>query len=169
MEFGDTGEHGQAAARAALAAKRFVSDNVINQLQIMAEKIVLEWNKTMVLAISSHARVTKIFCLLVWPQNLDITYSYRFELGPENIFQSSAFSVHGNWGLWGAWTTCSKTCGVAEKTRSRICNNPANAHGGETCDGSSQEKNTCKETNCPGENIAVYLSMRPKFWRITNT
>ena len=42
MEFGDTGEHGQAAARAALAAKRFVSDNVINQLQIMAEKIVLE-------------------------------------------------------------------------------------------------------------------------------
>ena len=57
MAFGDTGEHGQAAARPVLAAKRFVIENVIVQLEIMVEKHVLVLIKTLLLAISSLAQV----------------------------------------------------------------------------------------------------------------
>ena len=60
MAFGDTGEHGQAAARPVLAAKRFVIENVIVQLEIMVEKHVLVLNKTMALAINNPAPVKKI-------------------------------------------------------------------------------------------------------------
>ena len=57
MAFGDAGEHGQAAARPVLAAKRFAIENVIVQLEIMVEKHVLVLNKTIVLAISRPAPV----------------------------------------------------------------------------------------------------------------
>ena len=67
------------------------------------------------------------------------------------------FPVDGHWGVWGAWTECSKTCGVADKTRARICNNPSTAHGGKPCDGSNQDKNTCKENHCPGKRTGVWL------------
>ena len=63
MEFGDTGEHGQVAAKVVLAVKRFVSENVIAQLQIMVEKHVLVLIKTTLLAISSLARVKKVIRL----------------------------------------------------------------------------------------------------------
>ena len=63
--------------------------------------------------------------------------------------------MDGLWGVWGAWGPCSKTCGVAEKTRIRICDNPAKAHGGESCDGSNQDINTCKDKDCPGKKIGV--------------
>ena len=42
MAFGDSGEHGQVAAKAVLAAKRFVLENVIIPPQIMMAKHVLE-------------------------------------------------------------------------------------------------------------------------------
>lgn len=63
--FGNTGEHGQAAAKVALAAKRFVSGNVITQLQIMVENHVLVLKRTMVLAMNSLVQVTKCVCLLI--------------------------------------------------------------------------------------------------------
>ena len=64
MEFGDTGEHGQAAARAVLAAKRFVFENVIILFQIMMAKYVQDQTKIVVLVINSHAQVTKLFLSL---------------------------------------------------------------------------------------------------------
>ena len=70
MAFGDSGEHGQVAAKAVLAAKRFVLENVIIQLQIMVESHVLELNKRIVLAINSPAQVIKITCSLFSPQLL---------------------------------------------------------------------------------------------------
>ena len=70
MAFGDTGEHGQVAAKAVLAAKRFVLENVIIQLQIMVESHVLELNKRIVLAINSPAQVIKILGSLFLPQLL---------------------------------------------------------------------------------------------------
>ena len=64
MEFGDTGEHGQAAARAVMAAKRFVFENVIILFQIMMAKYVQDQTKIVVLVINSHAQVTKLFLSL---------------------------------------------------------------------------------------------------------
>ena len=61
MAFGDAGEHGQAAARAVLAAKRFVFENVIILFQIMMAKYVQDQTKIVVLVINSHAQVTKLF------------------------------------------------------------------------------------------------------------
>ena len=63
MVLGETGENGQAAAKVVLLAKRFVSENVIIQLQIMVEQHVLVLIKTILLAISSLARVKKVIRL----------------------------------------------------------------------------------------------------------
>ena len=60
MAFGDSGEHGQVAAKAVLAAKRFVLENVIIPPQIMMAKHVLESNRRVVLAIHSPAQVTNV-------------------------------------------------------------------------------------------------------------
>ena len=79
MAFGDTGEHGQAAARPVLAAKRFVIENVIVQLEIMVEKHVLGLNKTMALAINNPAPVKKnrmTIGLLQKPRHCIFTYIY---------------------------------------------------------------------------------------------
>ena len=35
--------------------------------------------------------------------------------------------VNGDWGVWGAWSTCSMTCGSGTRARSRSCDNPAPA------------------------------------------
>ena len=64
MVFGDTGEHGQDAARVVLAAKRFVFENVIILFQIMMAKYVQDQTKIVVLVINSHAQVTKVFLSL---------------------------------------------------------------------------------------------------------
>ena len=64
MVFGDTGEHGQAAPRVVLAAKRFVFENVIILFQIMMAKYVQDQTKIVVLVINSHAQVTKLFLSL---------------------------------------------------------------------------------------------------------
>ena len=46
--------------------------------------------------------------------------------------------------LWGAWSSCSKTCGDGEKNRNRNCNNH--------CEGVSpedkSETGTCNDGNC---------------------
>ena len=58
--------------------------------------------------------------------------------------------VQGNWGLWGAWSDCSESCGSGSRSRSRECNNPAPAHGGEECQGSNKESGECNTKPCQG-------------------
>lgn len=58
--------------------------------------------------------------------------------------------VDGKWGVWGKWTTCSKTCGGGYMSRSRTCNNPAPQNGGRPCQGPSSERNSCNDQKCPG-------------------
>lgn len=52
-------------------------------------------------------------------------------------------TVHGGWTPWSAWSACSATCGMAVKTRTRTCTNPAPAHGGRVCVGQEVSEVVC--------------------------
>ena len=60
-------------------------------------------------------------------------------------------AVDGMWGDWGSWGDCSQTCGGGTQSRSRECNNPPAANGGDECpdnDPSSETQN-CNTEACP--------------------
>ena len=61
--------------------------------------------------------------------------------------------VHGGWGQWGAWDSCPVTCGGADQSRTRECNNPKPESRGNDCtvDGSkNKETKKCNENQCAG-------------------
>ena len=55
--------------------------------------------------------------------------------------------VHGGWGGWSAFSTCSQTCDGTE-TRARVCDNPSPANGGEPCHGDTDETQACNTDIC---------------------
>ncbi|XP_071961462.1 properdin-like [Antedon mediterranea] len=65
--------------------------------------------------------------------------------------------IDGEWGNWVEWSTCSTTCSVGIRSRSRICDSPAPQYNGRTClqiGGDSVEQEDCVETeNCPINGI----------------
>ena len=61
--------------------------------------------------------------------------------------------MHGAWGQWEEWEDCAVTCGGGQQSRTRACNNPKPARGGNNCtdDGSSSlEIQSCNELSCQG-------------------
>ncbi|XP_023810079.1 hemicentin-1 isoform X2 [Oryzias latipes] len=58
--------------------------------------------------------------------------------------------VDGNWGSWQPWGQCSVSCGGGERTRLRLCNNPAPSYGGRQCPGDSSLLSRCNTQACPG-------------------
>ena len=61
-----------------------------------------------------------------------------------------SFRADGHWSDWMHWSSCSATCGIGTKTRSRICNNPAPLNGGKNCFGNVSEMQYCDEAICQG-------------------
>ena len=62
--------------------------------------------------------------------------------------------IHGGWSEWLVWEPCSVSCGGSNQRRTRICNKPTPAFGGNECtmDGSeSTEIRKCNEMKCPGK------------------
>ena len=70
--------------------------------------------------------------------------------------------VNGGWSAWGAFGACSKTCGGGEKTRRRMCNNPAPANGGSYCTGQNSNTVPCNTHTCPGK-----INIRNSIYRIS--
>lgn len=64
--------------------------------------------------------------------------------------------VHGNWGSWVAGT-CSRTCGNGQRARTRQCNNPVPANGGNQCQGSNTDQISCNEGLCPSKTFSLYV------------
>ena len=67
--------------------------------------------------------------------------------------------VDGNWGEWGNWTECSKTCIGGMQNRTRTCSDPIPQYGGFNCtdsnattvsgDGMTEiEVTTCNDITC---------------------
>ncbi|KAM4887970.1 cartilage intermediate layer protein 2 [Thomomys bottae] len=50
------------------------------------------------------------------------------------------------WGAWGPWGSCSKSCGLGRRLRSRSCPAPA----GDACPGPAQEAQKCARPPCSG-------------------
>lgn len=70
--------------------------------------------------------------------------------------------VHGQWGAWGKWTDCSKSCGIGVSERIRFCNKPAPQNNGRTCVGNGRETKLCTKRTCPkATTVAPPPTTRP--------
>ena len=75
--------------------------------------------------------------------------------------------MNGGWSAWGAYESCSKSCGGGSQTRYRHCTSPTPAHGGAYCKGASSETNRCNQQLCPGKTIFPienYLLLDDALW-----
>ncbi|RUS76460.1 hypothetical protein EGW08_015774 [Elysia chlorotica] len=57
--------------------------------------------------------------------------------------------VDGNWGAWQSWGTCSTSCDKGIRTRTRKCNYPPPAYGGDYCPGEGVQEKECSLADCP--------------------
>ena len=49
------------------------------------------------------------------------------------LFFCISISVHGNWGDWGEYSNCSKSCDGGVQKKTRFCNSPLPSNGGLEC------------------------------------
>uniref|UniRef100_A0A3B5MAN1 Peptidase M12B domain-containing protein n=1 Tax=Xiphophorus couchianus TaxID=32473 RepID=A0A3B5MAN1_9TELE len=56
--------------------------------------------------------------------------------------------VNGSWSSWSGFSSCSRTCGGGVMLRTRECNNPRPAFGGNDCDGPDIEAELCNQLPC---------------------
>ncbi|XP_063849665.1 semaphorin-5B-like isoform X2 [Scylla paramamosain] len=62
----------------------------------------------------------------------------------------TALPVDGGWSEWGAWGTCSASCGGAGvRQRRRTCTHPSPKNGGSDCAGCGEETESCGKWSCP--------------------
>ncbi|XP_059503813.1 hemicentin-1 isoform X2 [Stegostoma tigrinum] len=57
--------------------------------------------------------------------------------------------IHGNWGPWSSWGTCSRTCNGGQMRRYRTCDNPRPTSGGRACAGADTQVQRCSLDICP--------------------
>nr|XP_029482409.1 semaphorin-5A isoform X2 [Oncorhynchus nerka] len=73
-------------------------------------------------------------------------------LGPAQEYQECNVTpcpVDGSWSCWSGWSKCSVTCGGGHYMRTRTCNNPPPAYGGDICLGLHTEEALCNTQSCP--------------------
>lgn len=65
-----------------------------------------------------------------------------------HVYLVTSLTVDGNWTSWGAWSQCTKTCGLSYRKRSRSCTDPAPQYGGGGCDGQNDQVERCTGKPC---------------------
>ncbi|XP_057347391.1 A disintegrin and metalloproteinase with thrombospondin motifs 20 isoform X3 [Manis pentadactyla] len=58
--------------------------------------------------------------------------------------------VDGEWGPWGPYSSCSRTCGGGIKHTARLCDRPEPRNGGRFCVGRRVKFRSCNTGPCPG-------------------
>uniref|UniRef100_A0A8C5TFT8 A disintegrin and metalloproteinase with thrombospondin motifs 1 n=1 Tax=Malurus cyaneus samueli TaxID=2593467 RepID=A0A8C5TFT8_9PASS len=58
-------------------------------------------------------------------------------------------AVHGGWGPWSAWGSCSRSCGGGIQFSHRHCDSPRPRHGGSYCEGQRTKYQSCHTQECP--------------------
>uniref|UniRef100_A0A8C9XHK9 ADAM metallopeptidase with thrombospondin type 1 motif 20 n=1 Tax=Sander lucioperca TaxID=283035 RepID=A0A8C9XHK9_SANLU len=58
-------------------------------------------------------------------------------------------SVHGEWGPWGPYSVCSRSCGGGTRSTARDCNKPEPRNGGKFCVGRRMKFRSCNTEPCP--------------------
>ena len=77
----------------------------------------------------------------------------------------NVLTVHGNWGNWGNYDACSVTCGGGVRERTRVCDNPPPANGGNQCAGKETEKSSCNTCACASKHETLFTSIfGPIIW-----
>ena len=61
------------------------------------------------------------------------------------------FAVDGNWSQWTAWGSCTEACGGGIASRTRACDDPASANGGNDCVGAPMETQSCNTDACSSD------------------
>ena len=59
--------------------------------------------------------------------------------------------VDCKWNEWGQWQNCNATCGDGWKVRTRT--QEEQLYGGEPCDGSYEDWDTCFPRHCPSKTL----------------
>ncbi|XP_061184992.1 SCO-spondin-like [Saccostrea echinata] len=67
--------------------------------------------------------------------------------------------IDGAWSTWGAWGSCSVSCGGGKRSRARTCSNPKPANGGKSCSGSLKELGDCNSQFCPTPAAGTYVQV----------
>ena len=67
------------------------------------------------------------------------------------------FLVPCVWDAWGDWSTCSKTCGGGDQTRTRIIKQEEEFLGA-PCQGDKLETRSCASNQCPGRHSNKSIS-----------
>lgn len=57
--------------------------------------------------------------------------------------------IDGGFSQWSDWSSCSVTCGMGERNRTRYCNNPFPKYSGKNCSGINSEAELCLTSLCP--------------------
>lgn len=66
------------------------------------------------------------------------------------------FSVHGNWAEWDEWSDCLAECGDGREMRTRMCDSPAPANGGNPCprdNGVELQYRACNVRSCAEQHV----------------
>ena len=69
---------------------------------------------------------------------------------------NNACPIDCEWGSYGEWSSCSKSCGGGDKLRSRSKARLA-SNGGKECVGPDTERSICGQTSCPGSLSQLLL------------
>ncbi|XP_060595435.1 coadhesin-like [Ruditapes philippinarum] len=70
--------------------------------------------------------------------------------------QKPCDASNGGWSNWVTWSTCSESCGVGLKTRSRSCTNPVPGTHGDQCVGDPIQVGACNEEECQSDSSVAF-------------